>query len=141
MRGREAFRDAKSTHRPGPVPLPRARSARAEASFIEGTKLFSANGRKPNEPFIHLGEPGMTERERRHESRHLGSYKSGRCEYEYSVSSDMNNTVLADLKNQDPGDHAVTQALHAGAIAQVRGAELPGWGGRLKMPSHFHTSP
>ena len=40
MRGREAFRDAKSTHRPGPVPLLRARSVRAEASFNESTKLF-----------------------------------------------------------------------------------------------------
>ncbi|KOO52806.1 hypothetical protein Ctob_016737 [Chrysochromulina tobinii] len=51
MRGREAFRDAKSTHRPGPVPLPRARSVRAEASFIESTKHFSADCRKSNEGY------------------------------------------------------------------------------------------
>jgi len=36
MRGRETFRDAKSTHRPGPVPLLRAQRVRALAlkSFI-----------------------------------------------------------------------------------------------------------
>ncbi len=67
MRGREAFRDAKSTHRPGPVPLPRARSVRAEASFIEGTKLFSADGRKSNEGYVGASLPLLRMRPAGHE--------------------------------------------------------------------------
>ena len=67
MRGREAFRDAKSTHRPGPVPLLRARSVRAEASFSESTKLFSADGRKSNEGYVGASQPLLRMRPTSHE--------------------------------------------------------------------------
>ena len=67
MRGREAFRDAKSTHRPGPVPLPRARSVRAEASFIESTKHFSADCRKSNEGYVGASLPLLRMRPASHE--------------------------------------------------------------------------
>ena len=67
MRGREAFRDAKSTHRPGPVPLLRARSVRAEARFNESTKLFSPDGRKSNEGYVGASQPLLCMRPASHE--------------------------------------------------------------------------
>ena len=60
------FRYARSTQRPGPVPLLRARSVRAEARFNESTKLFSPDGRKSNEGYVGASQPLLRMRPTNH---------------------------------------------------------------------------